>query len=98
MNLSVNLASQPFRRDRPMLIASAAAGVLLFAVLCLLVFLNLAERKRLAASRADIAKLERQLRVIAVEQAKLDAVLRKPENAQVLDRGVLVNTTIHRQG
>src|SRR5262245_16262499 len=98
MTLSVNLASQPFRRDRPMLIASAAVGVLLFALLCALVSLNLSERTRVATTRVEIDKLDRQLRAISIEQAKLDAVLRKPENAQVLDRGVLLNTLIYRKG
>jgi len=98
MNLSVNLASLPFRRDRPMMIASAVAGVLLFALLCLLVSLNLAERTRLAVTRGEVDKLDRQLRAIAVEQAKQDAVLRKSENAQVLDRSLLLNTLIYRKG
>jgi Tfp pilus assembly protein PilN len=98
MNVSINLASQPFRRDRPMLIGSAVAGVLLLALLCLLVSLNFVERSRLASTRADIERLDRQLRLIAAEQAKLDAVLRKPENAQVLDRSVLINTLLYRKG
>src|SRR4051812_47383784 len=98
MNVPVNLASQPFRRDRPMLIGSAIAGTLLFALLCLLVTLNLMDRRRLASTRAAIDTLDARLRTIAGEQAKLDAVLRRPENAQVLDRSLFLNSLIYRKG
>src|SRR5438045_5368849 len=98
MNVPVNLASQPFRRDRPMLIGSALAGALLFALLCLLVTLNLLDRRRLASTRSEIARLESRLQTIAAEQGKLDAVLRKPENAQVLDRSIFLNSLIYRKG
>jgi Tfp pilus assembly protein PilN len=98
MNVHVNLASQQFRRDRPLLIGSAVAGVLLLGLLCMLVWLNLAERGRLTATRAEIDRLDRQLRSVATEQAKLEAVLRKPENAQVLDYSVLINSLLYRKG
>ena len=98
MNISINLASQPFRRDRPMLIGSAVAGVLLFALLCLLVTLNLMERRRLAATRNEIASIDQKLRVIGAEQAKLETVLQRPENAQVLDRSLFLNSLIYRKG
>jgi type IV pilus assembly protein PilN len=98
MNVPVNLASQPFRRDRPMLIGSAVAGVLLFALLCLLVTLNMIDRRRLASTRGEIESLDRRLRALGVEQSKLDAVLRRPENAQVLDRSIFLNSLIYRKG
>src|SRR5262249_39719947 len=98
MNVPINLASEPFRRDRPMLIGSAVAGVLLIALLGMLISLNLPERTRLASTRKDVDQLERRLRVIAIDQAKLDAVLRKPENAQALDRSVLLNGLLLRKG
>jgi len=98
MNISINLASQPFRRDRPMLIGSAVAGALLFALLCLLVTLNLMERNRLAATRNEIASIDSRLRTIALEQAKLETVLQRPENAQVLDRSLFLNSLIYRKG
>jgi type IV pilus assembly protein PilN len=98
MNVNINLASQPFRRDRPMLIGSAVASVLLLALLGLLISLNLTERRRLASTRTEVDRLERQLGVVATEQAKLDAVLRKPENAQALDRSVLLNSLLYRKG
>ena len=98
MNISINLASQPFRRDRPMLIGSAVAGAGLFALLCLLVTLNLMERSRLRSTRAEIERIEAQERSIAAEQTKLDAVLRRPENAEVLERSLFLNSLIYRKG
>ncbi len=98
MHISLNLASQPFRRDRPMLIASAAAGALLFGVLCLLISMNWMERGRLAITRADLARMDSRLQTVAREQAKLDAILRRPENAQVLERSVLLNSLLYRKG
>src|SRR5437867_10067003 len=98
MTVNINLASQPFRRDRPMLIGSAVSGVLLLALLGMLISLNLSELTRLASTRKDVDRLDSQLRVIAAEQAKLEAVLRKPENAQVLDRSVLLNSLLYRKG
>jgi len=98
MNVSINLASQPFRRDRPILIASAVAGVLLLGTLGLLISLNITERSRVAATRIDIDRLDRQLKIVGAEQAKLDAVLRKPQNAQVLDRSLFLNSLIYRKG
>ena len=81
-----------------MLIGSAAAGILLFALLCLLVTLNVMDRNRLASTRGEIARINGQLRTIAIEQAKLDAVLRRPENAQVLDRSLFLNGLLYRKG
>ena len=98
MNVSINLASQPFRQDRKLLIGSAVAGALLFALLCLMVTLNLMERSRLASTRAEIERIDKQVQTIAKEQAKLEVVLRRPENAQVLDRSIFLNSLIFRKG
>ena len=98
MNLHLNLASQPFRRDRPMLIGSAIAGSLLFGLLCLLIALNVMDQRSLASTHDEIAQLERQLGSIAAGQSKLEAVLREPANAQVLERSVFLNSLIYRKG
>jgi Tfp pilus assembly protein PilN len=98
MNIPVNLASQQFRRDRPLLVGSAVAGILLLALLVMLVSLNLGERGRLKTTQAEIAALDRKLQALASEQAKLDAVLRKPENAQALDYSVFINSLLYRKG
>jgi hypothetical protein len=98
MRIQINLASEPFRRDRPMILASTAAAVLLAGTLAILVYLAMAERDRSAESRQSMERLETQLRSMSAEEAKLQAVLRKPENAEVLDRSVLLNSLLARKG
>lgn len=98
MTIPINLASQPFRRDRPMLIASSLLALVLVSLLGFLVFLILIEHKRLAATRSEIARVEAQLRALAAEQNRQDMTLGKPENQEVLERTVFLNTLIYRKG
>ena len=97
MRIPINLASEPFRRDRPMLVASGICAVLLCGLLGVLVFLILGERDRAKESREAVDKLQQQLTAINAEQAKLDATLRLPANAEVLQRSVLLNTLVERK-
>jgi type IV pilus assembly protein PilN len=95
VNISVNLASEPFRRTRAMLVASGAVAVLLAGLLALLITLSVAEKGQAAEVRQNIARLESQLRTLSDEQSKLEAVLRKPENAEVLDRSLFLNSLLY---
>jgi Tfp pilus assembly protein PilN len=98
MKIPINLASQPFRRDRAMLAASIAVTVLLLCTLGVLVSLALADRAQMADVRADIARLNARIREVNTEQTRLDIVLRKPENAEVLERSVFLNELLVRKG
>jgi type IV pilus assembly protein PilN len=98
MRISLNLSSEPFRRDRPILLASTFLGVLLAALLVLLISLAVVERGHVAETRAAIDQLEKQLRAITAEQARLEAVLGRPENAEVLDLVGFINTLLYRKG
>jgi hypothetical protein len=93
----MNLASIPFRRDRPILVASAAAATLLAATLILLVSLALSDRSQTEESRAALDRINRQFAPIQREQAKIDAAMRQAGNEVVLDRSVLFNTLIERK-
>ncbi len=97
IRVPINLASEPFRRDRPVLVACIA----LAAVLALLVALQGAriysERNQAADTRVTIDQLNAQLRRINAEQSKLNATLGKPENAEVLERSLFLNTLIDRK-
>lgn len=95
--LPLNLASEPFRRDRPILAASAATAVLMLGVLVVLVMLIVEQRELAADSRAQAAAVEGQLRAASAEQAQLEALLRQPGNAEVLDRSALFNALILRK-
>lgn len=98
MRIPVNLASEPFRRDRTMIVASASVGVMLMLLLLVLISLAFAERNRSREARETLAAMQRQLAGIGREEAKLSGTLRRPENAEVLERSVFLNTLLMRKG
>lgn len=98
MKIPINLASQPFHRNRAMLAASTAVGALLALVLALLIYLAIDDRNQMRETREAIDKTEKQLSTIAAEQAKLETAVRKPENAEVFERSILLNTLLSRKG
>jgi len=97
MRIPINLASQPFRRDRPMLLASAFVSAALLLTLALLAYLTLLDRAQLQSLNSEVSHLEKHLRVVQAEQARLDAELRQPENASVLERSVFLNDLIYHK-
>jgi type IV pilus assembly protein PilN len=98
MRIPINLASQPFRRDRAVLVASGALGALLIVLLVFLLSLNRLESGQVAQTRQEIARLESQIRALSAQQARQDAILRKPENAEVLERSLFLNALLYRKG
>jgi hypothetical protein len=97
MRIPINLAREPFRRDRPMLVGSAVAALLLLGTLGVLISLAVTQRAETADTQAMLTRVNRQLTAIHSEQAKLDAEMRQPGNEIVLDRSVLLNTLIRRK-
>jgi len=98
MKIPINLASQPFRRDRAMVLASAAVAVGLALTLGLLIYLTSIDNSQLADLRKSIARLNHQIRGVSAEQAKYDAILRRPENAAVLETSQLINNLLVYKG
>jgi len=98
MKIPINLASEPFRRDRAMFVASAAVGILLAASLAALVMLANADRTQLADVRKQVTQLHAQIAVAGKQQTDFEAVIRQPENAQVLELSVFLNTLLSRKG
>jgi type IV pilus assembly protein PilN len=97
LRIPINLATEPFRRDRPMLAGAAAIGIVLSALLIFQVFTIVSEHRQAADIRIAIDRENAQLRFIAEQQAKLNATLRKSENAEVLERSLFLNTLIDRK-
>jgi len=97
MRIPINLASEPFRRDRPILVASGACAIALLVLLGVLIFLVMGERREARSGRVAVAKLSDQLHTVNAEQARLDQTPRQPANAQVLERSLLLNTLIQRK-
>jgi len=96
--IRINLSSEPFRRDRPMIAASVAVGVVLTGLLAVLVTLAVLERGTAAETRQSIAQLERRIGRLNEEQANMEAALRRPENAAVIDQVQFVNSLLYRKG
>jgi hypothetical protein len=97
MRIPINLAREPFRQNRSILIGSAFAGLLLVATLVLLLSLTTSERREARDTQTMLNRVNRQLTAIHNEQAKLDASMRQSGNEIVLDRSVLLNTLIRRK-
>ena len=94
MKVPTNLATQPFRKDRPILFASGLVGLLLVVTLVVLISLAMADRRRSADTRQIVRRLDKQIQHAGSEQAALDALLRRPENAEVLDRSLFLNSLL----
>jgi type IV pilus assembly protein PilN len=97
MRIPINLSSEPFRRDRPIVAAYAACAIALTVLLAGLIFLILGERHRARDARQSVVRVNAQLRTLVSDQAKIDAFLRQPPNAQVLQRSLLLNELIQRK-
>ena len=97
MRVPINLAREPFRRDRPMLVASAVTGILLLVTFFLVLGIAITERRSAAQTKAELNKVQQQRFKIRQEQTRLDAQLRRPDNAIVLDRNVMINDMIRRK-
>jgi Tfp pilus assembly protein PilN len=98
MRVPVNLASQPFRPNRPVIVGASLLSLVLLVLLGALISSTLIERAQLADSRQQIAQLDAQVRSLNTEQTRLDAVLRRPENSEVLERSLFLNTLLYRKG
>lgn len=97
IQIPINLATQPFRRDRPMLVATAAVGFVLAILLVIEVKTIVTQRHEGADIHVTINRLNTQLRGITSEQAKLTALLRQPANAEVMERSLFLNSLIDRK-
>jgi Tfp pilus assembly protein PilN len=95
--IPINLAREPFRRDRPILVASAAVGVLLIFSLAFLVWIASSERAVAVQTQTQLNRANRDLARIRAEQNKLDAQTRRPEYAIVFDRNTMINDLIRRK-
>src|SRR4051812_21203141 len=98
MKLPINLASQPFRRDRALIVASLAVSVLMLISLGILITLAIADRNQMGDVRRDLARLNREILKANKTHAELEATIRQPANAEVLERSVFINTLLYRKG
>jgi Tfp pilus assembly protein PilN len=79
------------------LVGSSALAVVLALMLGVVIFLIMADRARMKDTRVGVERLDAEVRKISAEQAKMDATLRLPANAEVLQRSVLLNALLERK-
>ncbi len=94
---SINLASDPFRRERAQ---NAAYAFVCAALACfLLVVLGMILHSRVQASkiRADIATGRAQLQQLESRQSQYSGILGHPQNADVFSHSVFLNQLIARR-
>ena len=97
IHVPINLASEPFQRDRPMLVGLGALSVLGALLLAYQVTAIVSERGQAADTRRSIDRLSAQLQTVDAQQARLNNTLRLPDNAEVLERSLFLNTLIERK-
>ena len=97
VKVPINLATEPFRRDRPVLVGTIALIALLLAVLLVQVYIFTSERGQSAEVRILLNRLNTQMTTIQKEQAALDVTLHRPENATVLEYSIFLNQLIQHK-
>ncbi len=97
MRMPLNMAREPMRRDRPMLVASAFVAALLLASFAFLTTLAVNDHRSMEEARAAISRVQAQMAKVNAAQSQLDAQMRQPLNESVLERSVLFNTLIRHK-
>ena len=96
--MEINLASQPFRRERAYTAIIAGVCVALICSLLVLTGLILRERAQAADLRTVIGAQNTRLHILQRQQAQFSGVLARPENADVFSTNVFLNELIARRG
>jgi len=95
--LTVNIASQPFRRERAQNAALALICAGLMVSLLVLLSLILHARAQAADLRRVIASENAELARLERDERQFSAILAKPQNADVFSRSVFLNEIIARR-
>src|ERR1700761_7755931 len=93
----INLASDPFRRERATNAMYAMACVALVCSLIILTSLFLRSRAHASRIRDEISAEDAVLQKLQSEQRGYSAVLSRPRNADIFSRSVFLNELIARR-
>jgi len=94
---SINLASDPFRRERAQNTGYAVMCAVLTVILLVIAGLIWHSRAQASRIRSEIAQEQAQLQSLRGEQGRYQSVLRRPSNAGVFSRSVFLNELISRR-
>lgn len=95
--IGINLASQPFGRERAHTVLLAAVCSVLTVSLLVFVALILKERRQASALHKTIKIEQQQLAVLERRQSQFQGVIAKPANADVFSKSVFFNQLIARR-
>ena len=98
MRIGINLASEPFRRERALLVASSLLSGLMLASFAALGLMVWQEHQTKAEERRSIEKLEKLVATVDKEQSGVNGVLRTSGNSETLERNLFLNNLIARKG
>jgi type IV pilus assembly protein PilN len=96
-SLNINLASQPFGRERAQI--AALAGVCAILSVSLLVFVGLIvkERSQVSTLHRSIRTDQQQLAALDRQQNQFQSIIARPANADVFSKSVFYNELIARR-
>ncbi len=98
MRIGINLASEPFRRERALLVASSLLSGLMLTSFLALGLMVWNEHQTKAEERRSIEKLEKLVAAVDKEQSGVNGVLRTSGNSETLERNLFLNNLIARKG
>lgn len=93
----INLASAPFGRERAQNALLLGLCAALLASLLIATGLIFRQQTQAKSIKATIEKETAQLRLLDRQQANLQAVLKKPENAEIFAKSAFLNSIIARR-
>jgi type IV pilus assembly protein PilN len=96
--IPVNLSTEPFKKDRTVLVASIVTAVLLVVVLISQIVVIKRERHAARENRGTLVQLDRQLQSLNGDYGRISAQLRQPVSTAVFDRSVFLNQLLQRKG
>ena len=98
MKIPINLSSEPFRRDRPYVVATIALSSLLLVTLIALSYLAVSGQDEAAEARVEVQNARTQLEALTKVHGALQQQLYQPDNAEVIERSVFLNKLLLRKG
>lgn len=95
--LNINLASQPFGRERAQIAALAGVCALLSVSLLVFVGLIMKERSQVSTLHRSIRAEQQQLAALDRQQNQFQSIIARPANADVFSKSVFYNELIARR-
>lgn len=97
MKTHFNLAASPLENNRRFVAGALTIGIIAVAALLLLSVHAVRARRTNRVMRADIGRLEDQIRISQREQARLRAALKDPKIVEVMNRSQFLNNLIEQR-